>query len=91
MRMNVQDMPKNRSSRTKRKRQAVTLSAFGDSARNWRHFVIITAWIMSTALVQVPARNAPVQKLESTPMVPTSSSTTSEPESRVYAKIRSSS
>jgi hypothetical protein len=88
MRMNVQDMPKNRSSRTKRKRQAVTLSAFGDAARNWRHFVIITAWIMSTALVQVPARNAPVQKLS---MVPTSSSTTSEPESRVCAKIRSSS
>ena len=53
--MNIQASPKNRSSRMKRNRQARILMLFCGSARNWRHLVMMMAWIISTAAVQVPA------------------------------------
>ncbi len=66
------------------------ISCIGRS-RNCRHLVTITAWITSTDAVQVPAATAPVHRLDSKPMVATSSRITSEADSRFCAYCRSSS
>src|SRR6185436_7793498 len=63
-RMNIQASPKNRSSMMKRSRQARILMLFGGSARNWRHLVMMMAWITSTALVQAPALIGPLHRLD---------------------------
>ena len=75
----------------KRSRQARMLTLLGGSARNWRHLVMMMAWIISTAAVQMPAFTAPVHRLDRKPTVPTSSRITSEAESRFCANWRSSS
>jgi hypothetical protein len=89
--MNIQASPKNRSSTMKRNRQARMLTEPGGSARNWRHLVMMMAWITNTALVQMPAVIAPVHRLDRKPTVPTSSRITSEAESRFWANWRNSS
>ncbi len=91
MRMNIQASPKNRSSMMKRNRHWRMLTLACGSSRNWRHLVMMTAWITSTALVQVPAVTAPVHSVERKPTVPTSSRITSEADSRFCANRRSSS
>ena len=91
IRTNTQASPKNRSSMMKRSRQARILTEAGGSARNWRHLVMMMAWITSTALVQVPAASASVHRLERKPTVLTRSKITSEAESRFWANSRSNS
>ena len=89
--MNIQDRPKQRSSSTKRKRQARALMSFCGSSRNWRHLVMMTAWMTRTALVQVPAVSAPIQMLDRAPTEPTNSRMTNEADSRFWANWRNSS
>src|SRR5262245_24840271 len=90
-RMNIQARPKNRSSTTKRSRQARVLMLLWGAARNWRHVVMMMAWMTSTALVQAPAVMAPVHRLDRKPTEPTSNRMTSEADSRFWANWRSSS
>ena len=75
----------------KRSRHWRMLMLLGGSARNWRHLVIMTAWMTSTALVQMPAVTAPVHRLERNPTAPTSSRITSEADSRFCANCRNNS
>ena len=91
IRLNIQASPKNRSSMMKRSRQALMLISLCGVDRNCLHLVMITAWIISTPAVQMPAVTAPVHRLDRKPTVVTSSSTTSEADSRFCANRRSSS
>ncbi len=75
----------------KRKRQVLATTADIGSSRNWRHLVIMTAWITSTEAVQAPAATAPVHRLDRKPMVAIKSRITSEADSRFCAYCRNSS
>ena len=90
-RMNIQASPKNRSSTMKRMRQARLFTALSGSARNWRHLVMMMAWMTRTALVQVPAVMAPTQRLDRNPTAPTRSRITSDADSRFCANRRNNS
>ena len=69
MRMNIHASPRNRSSTTKRSRHFRMLIAPCASARNWRHSVMMMAWIASIAQVQVPAMTALIHRLDRKPTV----------------------
>src|SRR6185295_2531990 len=75
----------------KRSRQARIEISLAGFSRNCRHLLTMTACVTSTATVQVPAANAPLQTLDMKPTVATRSRMTNDAEIRVCAYWRSNS
>ena len=89
--MNVQAMPKNRSSMIKRMRHERSCVVEAGSVRNCRQVRIMTRWMSSVPAVHTPQTSAPVHSPDSAPMVTTRSRITGEAEMRFCANWRSNS
>ena len=91
IRMKVHDRPNSRSIRMKRVRQRRVAAGEAGSFRKRRQLVIITACTPRMTQVQIAAASGLTQRLDSRPATTTSSTTTSEADSRVWAYWRSNS